>query len=205
MTEVWLLLEAAQKRIAVLVQDKARLWDDAQALLIDSNVANEQLLEALIDRDAVQAQLNATAQQLDDLAWVLAEGVALLKDKCPEDAEWFAEAEAALEAIKPQAVPNAQDQTSEVERLEAAYTQMSLDAGAEMDRLCTQIAERDALLGRVRVHTPKGAPGSITYQILKEIDALYTNAPPRPRECLVCGGSPLLLCRDCVSTREAQA
>lgn len=38
-------------------------------------------------------------QQLDNLAWVLAEGVLILKGQNPEAADWFAEAEAALNAL----------------------------------------------------------------------------------------------------------
>ena len=101
--------------------------------------------------------------------------------------------------------PNNQAHTGEIERLEAAYAQFSLDAGAEMDRLSAQIAERDALLGRIRVHTPNGAPGPAVYHILDEIDALYAHFEPRQQERPICGGNPLLLCRDCVSAQEAQA
>ena len=38
-------------------------------------------------------------QQLDNLAWILAEGVLLLKEEIPGAADWFAEAEAALTAL----------------------------------------------------------------------------------------------------------
>jgi hypothetical protein len=91
MTEVWLLLEAAQKRIAVLEQDKARLWDDTQALLIDSNVANEQLLEALIERDAFKSdaellQFGLVAQWDEDLQNQLAEHVTHFNEVDPIDA-----------------------------------------------------------------------------------------------------------------------
>jgi len=38
-------------------------------------------------------------QQLDNLAWILAEGVLILKEENPGAADWFAEAEAALTAL----------------------------------------------------------------------------------------------------------
>ena len=49
--------EATHKHIAALEQDKARLWDDVQALQIDSDTLNEQLLEALDERDTLRTQL----------------------------------------------------------------------------------------------------------------------------------------------------
>lgn len=49
--------EATHKRIAALEQDKARLWDDVQALQIDSDTLNEQLLEALDERDTLRTKL----------------------------------------------------------------------------------------------------------------------------------------------------
>jgi oligoribonuclease NrnB/cAMP/cGMP phosphodiesterase (DHH superfamily) len=48
---------------------------------------------------ATQPDAEAILQQLDNLAWVLAEGVLILKDQNPEAAEWFAEAEAALTSL----------------------------------------------------------------------------------------------------------
>ncbi|RMQ45989.1 hypothetical protein ALQ04_01644 [Pseudomonas cichorii] len=63
MTEVWLLLEAAQKRIAAQDQTVANLRETAEALIIDSNVANEQLLEVLLECNHLKHQLNAIKGQ----------------------------------------------------------------------------------------------------------------------------------------------
>ncbi len=46
-----------------------------------------------------QPENEAILQQLDNLAWLLAEGVLILKEQNPEAADWFAEAEAALTAL----------------------------------------------------------------------------------------------------------
>lgn len=44
--------------LAALEQDKARLWDHIQALQIDSDCLNEQLLDLLSERDSMHAMLN---------------------------------------------------------------------------------------------------------------------------------------------------
>lgn len=46
-----------------------------------------------------QPENEATLQQLDNLAWLLAEGVLILKEQNPQAADWFAESEAALNAL----------------------------------------------------------------------------------------------------------
>jgi hypothetical protein len=46
-----------------------------------------------------QPETEAILQQLDNLAWILAEGVLILKEENPGAADWFAEAEAALTAL----------------------------------------------------------------------------------------------------------
>lgn len=43
MTEIWLLLEAAKKRIAALEQDKARLSPQPMVALIKANMAPDEL------------------------------------------------------------------------------------------------------------------------------------------------------------------
>ncbi len=48
---------------------------------------------------ANQPETDAVLQKLDTLAWVLAEGVLILKEQNPEAADWFSEAEAALDAL----------------------------------------------------------------------------------------------------------
>ena len=48
---------------------------------------------------ASQPETDVILQQLDNLAWVLAEGLLILKTQNPEAADWFAEAEAALTAL----------------------------------------------------------------------------------------------------------
>lgn len=48
------------------------------------------------------AQLETILQHLDNLAWLVAEGVLILKERNPEDAYWFAQAEAALDVIHQQ-------------------------------------------------------------------------------------------------------
>ncbi|WP_193559273.1 hypothetical protein [Pseudomonas koreensis] len=90
----------------------------AHALMVDSDTGNHQLLEAVLEQAALQKKLTETAQQLDDLAWVLAEGVHIFKVECPEDADWYAEAEEALFKVhlhqqkirvnRPNAAPNDQ-------------------------------------------------------------------------------------------------
>ncbi|WP_251029389.1 hypothetical protein [Pseudomonas fluorescens] len=59
MTEVWLLLEAAQKRIAELEQVNANLLENATALNIDCDVNNEVALEMLLELDTLRAKLKA--------------------------------------------------------------------------------------------------------------------------------------------------
>ncbi|MDD0981332.1 Lar family restriction alleviation protein [Pseudomonas shahriarae] len=46
----------------------------------------------------------AIVLHLDKLAWLLAEGVLILKDRNPDDANWFAQAEAALDLIHKQGI-----------------------------------------------------------------------------------------------------
>lgn len=70
-TEVWLLLEAAQKRIAELAQG---------------------------NRD-LQTRQRTADELLDSLAWSLAEGVLTYKPENPEHADWFAETEVSLELV----------------------------------------------------------------------------------------------------------
>ena len=43
-------------------------------------------------------------QHLDKLAWLLAEGILILKDRNPDDANWFVQAEAALDLIHKQGI-----------------------------------------------------------------------------------------------------
>jgi hypothetical protein len=56
--------------LAALEQDKARLWDDVQALQTDSDATNELLLETLLERDTLRAKLaeptRSAAQPHDD-------------------------------------------------------------------------------------------------------------------------------------------
>lgn len=56
-------------------------------------------LEAVLDVPAPTANI---VQHLDKLAWLLAEGILILKDRNPYDAYWFAQAEAALNLIHKQ-------------------------------------------------------------------------------------------------------
>lgn len=64
-TEVWLLLEAAQKRIAELEQVSANLRECAATLNIDSDVPNEQLLELLLEREKSTTQLTTDTQLIE--------------------------------------------------------------------------------------------------------------------------------------------
>jgi len=65
-TEVWMLLEAAQKRIAELEQVNANLRECATALNIDSDALNEQLLELLLERDKASNQLSANTDRNEE-------------------------------------------------------------------------------------------------------------------------------------------
>ncbi|WP_238704508.1 hypothetical protein [Pseudomonas nabeulensis] len=64
-TEVWLLLEAAQKRIAELEQVNVNLRECAVALNIDSDVLNDQLLELLLERGKTTTQLATDTQLIE--------------------------------------------------------------------------------------------------------------------------------------------
>jgi len=60
-----LFVAAAQKRIAELEQVNLNLRDHANALVIDSNVANEQLQEVLLERDKTSTQPVTDTQLID--------------------------------------------------------------------------------------------------------------------------------------------
>jgi len=80
-----------------------------------SDGGQEYLLEVLTERDTLKTQLNNANQLLDRLAWLLAEGVLTYKPEHPDDSEWFAEAEAALESAHQYQLVNGQPPTENSE------------------------------------------------------------------------------------------
>ncbi|WP_409302815.1 hypothetical protein [Pseudomonas sp. KCJK8993] len=52
--------------------------------------------------EVANVEAEVLRKNLDTLAWILAEGVLLLKEDNPKEAQWFAEANAVLEAIHTQ-------------------------------------------------------------------------------------------------------